>query len=250
MANDMPPRGPIVYPDSDGQRIGDNTRQIDWIFLLSNNLSAMYRGRPDVFVAGALLWYPVEGEPTIRAAVDVLVAFGRPKGDRGSYKQWEEGGVPVTVAFEVTSLEDNAQEMNDKRMFYEKHGVEELYVYDPDATPPRLEVFLREGDVFRREPNVEGFVSPRLGVRFEPSAGPQMAVYRPNGERFISFVELAALMGLTRRQHDESKRTDETIRRVTRLTELRRKARLGQASTDELAELGQLEDSFSASPEA
>ena len=29
------------------------------------------------------------------------MVFGRPKGDRGSYKYWEEDDVPITVAFEV-----------------------------------------------------------------------------------------------------------------------------------------------------
>jgi hypothetical protein len=36
-----------------------------------------------------LLWYPVRGQPRLRMAPDVLVALGRPKGYRGSYRQWE-----------------------------------------------------------------------------------------------------------------------------------------------------------------
>ena len=52
----------------------------------------VFRDDPNVFVAGDLLWYPVEGDPKTRMAPDTMVAFGRPKGYRGSYKQWVEGG--------------------------------------------------------------------------------------------------------------------------------------------------------------
>lgn len=50
-----------------------------------------------------LLWYPVESHPEIRTAPDVLVVFGRPKGHRGSYKQWEEDNIPPQVVFEILS---------------------------------------------------------------------------------------------------------------------------------------------------
>jgi Uma2 family endonuclease len=93
----------IVYPDSDGLPISDNTKQLRWIFTLYGNLVALFRDRLDVFVAGNLLWYPVEGQPEIRIGPDVFVAFGRPKGDRGSYKQWEEGGIAPSVVFEILS---------------------------------------------------------------------------------------------------------------------------------------------------
>ena len=64
-----------------------------------------------MFVAGDLLWYPVEGKPSIRTAPDVMVVFGRPKGDRGSYKQWEEDGIAPQVVFEVLSPGNRAGEM-------------------------------------------------------------------------------------------------------------------------------------------
>jgi hypothetical protein len=84
--------GAIVYPESDGQPMAENTLQFRWIVTLQGNLAALFAERADVFVAGDLLWYPVEGRPDIRRAPDVLVAIGRPKGDRGAYLQWEEGG--------------------------------------------------------------------------------------------------------------------------------------------------------------
>src|SRR2546429_1900954 len=95
--------GSIYYPETDGQPMSENTRQFRWIVTLAGNLAALYRDRLDVFVCGNQFWYPVEGEPETRIAPDVYVVFGRPKGDRPSYRQWEEGNIPLTVVFEVLS---------------------------------------------------------------------------------------------------------------------------------------------------
>ncbi|MCC6420266.1 MAG: Uma2 family endonuclease, partial [Gemmataceae bacterium] len=125
-------RKPVVYPDSDGQPMAENTLQFRYIVTIQGGLDALYRDNPAVFVAGDLLWYPVEGDPTIRQAPDAMVAFGRPKGDRGSYRQWEEDGVAPQVVFEILSPDNRAGELLRKFKFYERYGVEEYYVYDPD----------------------------------------------------------------------------------------------------------------------
>src|SRR5438105_1115901 len=142
------PPGGVVYPERDGLPLSDNTKQLRWIVVLYGNLSAQYRRAADVFVAGDLLWYPEEGHPEVRLAPDVLVVFGRPKGDRGSYRQWEEGDVPVTVAFEVLSPSNTVTEMADKLAFYDDHGAEEYYVYDPDRG--HLLVYIRQGQTLQR----------------------------------------------------------------------------------------------------
>ena len=65
----------IVYPDSDGQPMADNTEQFQWIVTIKENLERLYADDPNVFVAGDLLWYPVEGQNKLRAAPDAMVAF-------------------------------------------------------------------------------------------------------------------------------------------------------------------------------
>ncbi len=45
----------IVYPDSDGKPMADNTLQFRWIVTIKEGLERVYRERPDVFVAGDLL---------------------------------------------------------------------------------------------------------------------------------------------------------------------------------------------------
>jgi hypothetical protein len=119
----------------------------------------------------------------------VYLAFGRPKGDRPSYKQWEEGDVPLTVAFEILSPDNTVFEMADKLAFYDEHGVEEYYVYDPDKN--RLMICMRRGEALRRVWQVAGFVSPGRGIRFHLS-GPEMVVFRPDGRPFRTFEEVEA----------------------------------------------------------
>ncbi len=110
--------GSIFYPETDGQPLSENTRQFRWIMVLAGNLAALFRARPDVFVCGNQFWYPVEGHPDLQASPDVYAVFGRPKGDRSSYRQWEEDNVPLTVVFEILSPGNTPSEMMDKHAFY------------------------------------------------------------------------------------------------------------------------------------
>jgi hypothetical protein len=44
------PAQPILYPDSDGKPIADNTKQFDWIVTLAGGLQALFADNPNVFV--------------------------------------------------------------------------------------------------------------------------------------------------------------------------------------------------------
>jgi Uma2 family endonuclease len=181
----------IDYPDSDGNPMSDNTEQYRWIVMIKENLEIIFADNPNIFVAGDLLWYPVRYTPK-RMAPDVMVAFGRPKGRRGSYKQWQEENIPPQVAFEILSPSNKdrrgLESLEDKFNFYETYGIQEYYVYDPDdlvlygwqyANGRFLEIDMRSL-----------WVSPLLQVRFEWQDGKELIMYRPNGQRFLSPVEL------------------------------------------------------------
>jgi Uma2 family endonuclease len=182
-------RSDTEYPDSDGQPMSDNTLQFKWIVMIKEGLEAQFRHNPDVFVAGDLLWYPEQGKPKIRTAPDALVAFGRPKGYRGSYKQWEEGGIAPQVVFEVLSPGNRQAETIRKFRFYERYGVEEYYVYNPDNGDL---AGWRHGESGLEEiAETNGYTSPRLGVRFEPGEGPDnLTIISAGGEPFATYVEL------------------------------------------------------------
>jgi Uma2 family endonuclease len=173
-----------VYPDSDGQLMADNTKQFRWIVAIKENLEWLFAEAPDVFVAGDLLWYPVEGEPKIRMAPDVLVVFGRPKGDRGSYRQWQEENIVPQVVFEILSPGNRLKEMLEKLKFYDRFGVEEYYIYNPDNQELT--------GLVRSEAGLElidpvNWTSPRLEIRFDLS-GEELQIYRPDGQSFVTYT--------------------------------------------------------------
>ena len=177
----------IVYPDSDGEPMADNTKHFQLIVTIKNNLDIVFADAAEVFVAGDLLWYPVEGDNTIRYAPDVMVAFGRPKGDRGSYQQWNEEDIPPQVVFEIWSPGNRLSKMAKKFQFYQQYGVEEYYLYKPEGAD--LTGWLRSADKLEPIDEVVGWTSPRLGVRFEIESD-TLAIYRPDGRRFLTYEEL------------------------------------------------------------
>ena len=172
----QPPQSTVQYPDDDGQPMSDNTLQFKWIVLIKEGLETLFRHDPNVFVAGDLLWYPEEGKPKIRQAPDVMVVLGRTKGERGSYKQWEEDGIAPQVVFEVLSPGNRLDEMLRKFRFYEKYGVEEYYIYNPDDGS--LLGWRRRDGGLEEITEMNGYVSQRLGVRFEPGEGPKIVEKR------------------------------------------------------------------------
>jgi Uma2 family endonuclease len=180
----------IIYPESDGKPMADNTKQFRWIVVIKENLELLFADRADVFVAGDLLWYPVEGNNTLCQAPNTMVVFGRPKGDRDSYQQWKEDQVAPQVVFEILSPGNRLTEMAKKLLFYDRYGVDEYYFYNPDSVD--LTGWLRSGQTLEVIENLTGWVSPRLQIRFEMTPE-TLEIYRPDGDRFLSFVELAQL---------------------------------------------------------
>ena len=202
----------IVYPESDGLPLADNTVQFRLITTIHGGLDVLLS---DTFVAADLMWYPVEGDPTTSAAPDVMVTFGRPKGERRSYKQWLEDDIAPQVVFEIASPSNSIKELEDKKFkFYRKHGVEEYYLFDPDRQT--LKGWLRnpqslnadssdadssdadssdadssDADSLRPIAEMNGWVSPRLKVRFEIEDG-ELQLYRPDGRRFVTYAESEA----------------------------------------------------------
>ncbi len=171
--------------------MADNTIQYECIVTLKDNLELLYANEPHVLVAGDLLWYPVEGRPDIRQAPDVMVVFGRPKGHRGSYRQWEEGNVAPQVVFEIWSPGNRLSKMEEKKAFYERYGVEEYYIYYPEIG--EWDGWRRENERFVPIEQMDGWVSPRLRIRFGKGAETELGIQLPNGQPMLSFLEIAQL---------------------------------------------------------
>lgn len=197
-----------------------------------------------LFVAGDLLWYPVEGDNKLRQVPDVMVVFGRPKGDRGSYKQWQEENIAPQVVFEILSPGNRLKEMAQKFRFYDRYGVEEYYIYDPDRVD--LNGWQRSGEELEVIEEMNGWVSPRLGVRFELKED-TLEIYRPDGERFLTPVELAQLkeqecqekeLAQARAEQEYQRAEQERQRAEQALTELEQERQRYQALEARLRERG------------
>ncbi|MFO0960145.1 MAG: Uma2 family endonuclease [Isosphaeraceae bacterium] len=207
----------IEYPETDGLPMAENTKQFRWIVTIKEGIQFLFRDRDDVFVAGDLFWYPVQGHPEIRTAPDTLVVFGRPPGDRGSYKQWEEGGIAPQVVFEVLSPGNTALEMRNKLAFYERYGVVEYYLYDPDDN--ELEGWIRDGAELVPIGPMPLWTSPRLGLRFDWDEG-GLRLLRPDGRPLETYEEIGERAETERQRAETAEQRAETAeQRATRLAE-------------------------------
>ena len=177
-----------IYPSSDGQPSAESTEHYQWIVTITGGLEALFKNDENVFVAGDLLWYPVEGKSDIRRAPDAMVVFGRPKGARGSYIQHLESGIAPQVVFEILSRGNRILEMSRKFDFYQTYGVEEYYVYDHLSND--LAIWIRNQEQNRLEPidDVQNWISPRLGIRFELT-DESLNIFNPDGSKFLTYLE-------------------------------------------------------------
>ncbi|MEM7535136.1 MAG: Uma2 family endonuclease [Chloroflexota bacterium] len=179
-------KSPIIYPESDGMPMAENTEQYDELTNFKGNVEILFKKAPNVFVAGDLFWYPVEGRNDIKYAPDVMVVFGRPKGRRGSYRQWEEGDIAPQVVLEIWPPGNKQAEKDKKFAFYNRYRVEEYYTYDP--AKGELCGWLREGETLQEIADMQNWYSPRLGICFT-MRNKKMKLFLPNGRPFRSHVE-------------------------------------------------------------
>ncbi len=218
----------IKYPESDGKPMAENTVQYRNIVTTKEGLESLFYDRPDVFIAADLFWYPVEGNEDLRVAPDVFVALGRPKGDRRRYLQWEEDNVAPQVVFEIWSPGNRTKEKRNKLEFYQKHGVQEYYTYDPDRG--LLEGWRRQptssGSQLLPVPKMQDWVSPLLKIKFE-LVGKTMEIYGPDGKRFLSFQEQREqALKESQRAEREWQRAESAEQEIARLKRLLRQSNL------------------------
>jgi Uma2 family endonuclease len=219
----------IIYPESDGRPMADNTIQFRWITVIYYNLAWLFAQDDNVFVAGDLLWYPVERNNKLRQAPDVMVAFGVEKKDRGSYQQWKENNIAPQVVFEILSPGNTLKEMSRKLLFYQRYGVEEYYVYDPQKNS--LTGWVRSEEWLDEIDEINGWVSPRLGIRFEISSD-TLLLYRPDGKPFADYLEVQQQLEVAENRaaqaeeqlEQERQAKEMAIERANRLEQILREA--------------------------
>jgi Uma2 family endonuclease len=178
----------IYYPESDGKPMGETDVHIDALIYLREALRDHFRDDPRVYVAGNMLLYYEEGNPTACVAPDVFVVQGVAKGERRTYRLWEEGQ-PPTVVFEITSRGSRLEDLGTKRAVYAMLGVREYFLYDPlgEYLRPTLQGYrLQEGEYQRLPPEGEGrLTSQALGMELRVEEGRLRLVNPATGERLL-----------------------------------------------------------------
>ncbi len=141
----------IYYPTEERKKMGETDFQHVQISILEQTLRLFLMDRQNVYIASDLIVYYEEGNPNRRFAPDLMVCFGAENKMRRTYKLWEEKIVPQVI-IEVVSKETWQKDVTTKRRLYEKLGVEEYYVIDPEykyLTQPILSYRLEFGEFVR-----------------------------------------------------------------------------------------------------
>ena len=121
--------------------------------------------------------------------------------DRGSYRQWEEDNIAPQVVFEILSPSNDRIEMSKKLLFFDRHQVEEYYLYDPETN--FLDIWIRTSEGLEPIAQSDNWISPRLEVRFDTSTG-RLQLYKPDGTKFYSYIEVNQLLEQTTQQLAEA----------------------------------------------
>lgn len=185
----------IDYPTSDGRPMAESTLHRKVMADLIAALERRYEDDPGVWVGGNLLLYFEQGNPRASVSPDVLLVRGIKKWDRPVYKLWEEGRSPDFV-IEVTSGSTQKEDVSKKKNLYERLGVSEYFLFDPegDYLNPRLQGYhLEQGRYKRLTLDPGGSLSSRItGLRLRPEGLHLRLIDARTGEQLLWGSEEAA----------------------------------------------------------
>jgi Uma2 family endonuclease len=226
----------IEYPYSDGKPMAESDLHRAEMMYLIEALDDRYRETPDVYIAGNLFLYYVQGDRKAVVAPDVFLVKGVPKGHRKSFLLWKEGHGPRFV-IEVTSESTRDEDLNKKRDIYQRLGVEEYFLHDPlsEYLRPSLQGFRLQSGRYRRiEQELDGSLISRatgLGLRREGEhlrlidleTGKPLPGFQDYRNENLQLREMVRQRDETVRQKDEALRAaEEELVRLRRELDSRR----------------------------
>ena len=98
--------------------------------------------------------------------------------------------------------------MNRKLLFYNRYGVEEYYIYDPQKNS--LREWLRSEPSLEIIDEINGWVSPRLGIKFEVTKE-TLILYRPDGKPFRNYIEMEQKLEVAEEQILQERQAKEIV---------------------------------------
>lgn len=223
-----PASWPVIYPESDGKPMAETDVHLREMVDAIHTLRDYYRDRPDVYVAGNMLLYYEEGNPAASVAPDVFVVFGVPKGERRTFKLWEENAAP-RVVIEFSSRSTYLEDRGNKQEVYRAIGVQEYFLFDPleEYLDPPLQGRCRQGDELLRIPRQRdgSLRSEVLGLELRREGSRLRFVDPKTGTPLLSRLERAdnaeqAIRAAEKARQDAEARAAEALTEVARLRAL------------------------------
>jgi Uma2 family endonuclease len=183
----------VDYPETDGKPMAESDLHIEWLITIVQRLKRFFAGGR-VYVAGNLLIYYQEGDPTKSVAPDTFVVKNCKPGGRKTFKIWKERRKPNFV-METTSDSTRREDSGKKKRIYAHLEVADYFLYDPtgDWLKPPLQGYRLVDGVYEAIPlDAEGgIVSQELGVRFVLENGELAMFDVQTGQRLRSQEEWA-----------------------------------------------------------
>jgi Uma2 family endonuclease len=182
----------IDYPESDGRPLGETDIHRREILDLIDELERRYEAVPDVYIAGNLFVYYEKGKRSAVVCPDVFVVFGASKGDRRTFRIWEEGVAPSFV-IEITSESTENEDVVEKKEKYLRLGVKEYFLFDPldEYLSPQLQGFRLVGARYQRiVPEADGsLMSQVTGLRLRTEGERLRLLDAATGEPLLRIKE-------------------------------------------------------------
>lgn len=172
-----PPEEEVHYPDSDGSFLFQNFKHSADLLYAAEAVKR-HLGTSRYVLAVDVFFYFREGDNKASLGPDLLVTLDHEFKGSGTYQTWVEGRLPDFI-LEVVSPSSVTNDKKLKKGAYERLGIKEYFLYDPDTEQSRSPVKgYRLNDQTRRygralKPGKDGSVrSLELGVslRVEGSA--------------------------------------------------------------------------------
>ena len=186
-ATALPPEtDEVEYPE--GNWIAQSVAHGDAVRQATTALHHHFRERQQVLVAMELMVYYQRGNNQAKLQPDVQVVFGVRRGDRSSFKVWEEGKAPDFV-LEVASPSTEGNDAEHKAWEYARIGVREYWRLDPQGSlmENALEGYELSAGQYEPLQPVEG--AGRGGALWSRVLGLELRSQRQAGATVLVFVD-------------------------------------------------------------
>ena len=186
-ATALPPEtDEVEYPE--GNWIAQSVAHGDAVRQATTALHHHFRERQQVLVAMELMVYYQRDNNQAKLQPDVQVVFGVRRGDRSSFKVWEEGKVPDFV-LEVASPSTEGNDAEHKAREYARIGVREYWRLDPQGSLMENALEGYELSAGQYEPLQPVVVAGRGGALRSRVLGLELRSQRQAGATVLVFVD-------------------------------------------------------------